>query len=228
MAQKKKERLLTPRGTASFPWVRKPDTKYNAKGDYKCGVTLDKSDDTTQALIAKLEGMRDAVVDDISNGRFQWMGETISLKPYQIKELNIHPVYTTLRDDETGEPTGMITINAKQKAIYGKNDEYKANIAVVNSKGQADATLDVFGGDTIKMAFTADGFWNAKDQLVGMTLRLSAVQVIESNGMSGTADYGFEDEGDGAIGAPKDEGSFVDESGDGDGSSPDMNDGGDF
>lgn len=201
MAKKKKERILTPKGVASFPWVRKADTKFSKKGVFKCGVTLDKSDTGVEEFIAALEAQRDEVVQELKDGNFQWLGETVKLKPYQIKELNIHPVCTFVRDDETGEPTGEVTINAKQNAIYGKNDEYKAKITVVNSKGEPDASLNVFGGDSVKMCFTTDGFWNAKDQLIGLTLRLVAVQVIESNGGSGNADYGFGDEGDGAVGS---------------------------
>jgi hypothetical protein len=199
MANKKKERIMSPRGVAHYPWVKTPDTKFKPKGEYKCGIVLNKADSDTQALITKLEGERDAIVEAIKGGTFMWMGDTVKLKPYQIQQLNVHPVYKDILDDETGQPTGDIIVTAKQNAVYGKNDEYKANITVVNSKGTPDANLNVFGGDTIKMLFTVSGFWNAKDQLAGLTVRLVAVQVIESNGGSG-GDYGFGDEGDGAIG----------------------------
>ena len=52
-----KPTITTPTGVALYPWLSKPDTKYNKDGEYKVDLVLSKKD-------AK------PIIDDI-NGVFQ-------------------------------------------------------------------------------------------------------------------------------------------------------------
>ena len=49
MSKQKAPRYVTPTGTAQYPYLTKPDTKFNPDGEYKC--KLEVSD---PAAVAKL------------------------------------------------------------------------------------------------------------------------------------------------------------------------------
>jgi hypothetical protein len=163
------------------------------KPTYKCNLLLELADESTQALIAELEAIRDEFAEEKKK----------ELTPAVIKKLDIKDVYTPDEDPETGEETGIAIFKAKQLATIenSKGETFKMSVSVVNSHGAPDKALNVFGGDIVKLCVTPAGYYSAKDKCIGVTLRLVAVQVIESNGGTG-GDFGFGDEGDGAVGCP--------------------------
>lgn len=48
-----KTSITTPKGRAVYPWLNKPDTKFNTEGVYKTGVAVNP--DEAKSLILKLE-----------------------------------------------------------------------------------------------------------------------------------------------------------------------------
>lgn len=55
MSDKKKfPKIMTPIGVAMYPWLTKPDTKFNAEGVYKVTLRLPK-DEATEKLVTTLE-----------------------------------------------------------------------------------------------------------------------------------------------------------------------------
>ena len=53
MAQANQIKIVTPRAIAVYPWLNRPDTKFNPDGDYK--VTLKIEAEDAAPLITKLD-----------------------------------------------------------------------------------------------------------------------------------------------------------------------------
>lgn len=169
--------LITPKGPAVYPSLHAPDTKFDANGIYKVGISL--SQEEAAPIIEKLTELRDSFRDEakkLSKGK-------------KVKDADLP--YT--EDEETGR----ITINTKMKAS-GEKDGRRWTQAptLFDAKGKPlEAGLKVGGGSTIRIAFDASPFWTALVGL-GVTLRLKAVQVIElrSWGQKSAEGYGFGEE----------------------------------
>jgi hypothetical protein len=56
MATKPKS-TITPRGVAMYPWLTKPDTKFDAGGIYKMSLQLNSEDGSTQELADKIRDL---------------------------------------------------------------------------------------------------------------------------------------------------------------------------
>jgi len=63
MATKPKA-VITPRGVAMYPWLTKPDTKFDAAGIYKVSLSLPSGEASTQELTEKI---RDAYTEEFGN-----------------------------------------------------------------------------------------------------------------------------------------------------------------
>ena len=55
MAKNQRVQIVSPKGTAVYPWLNRPDTKFSDDGEYK--VTLKIPAEEAQDLIAKLDKM---------------------------------------------------------------------------------------------------------------------------------------------------------------------------
>ena len=55
MAKNQRVQIVSPKGTAVYPWLNRPDTKFSDDGEYK--VTLKISAEEAQPLIQKLDKM---------------------------------------------------------------------------------------------------------------------------------------------------------------------------
>lgn len=193
MAEGKKKKLpihRSPRGVLVYPWVNKPDTKFNADGEFRTKLRLPESDAATKEFIALLDL---AHIDAV-----QQIKEELKAKGKPVKSLKIadKPYKAELNDDE--EETGNIVISFKQKA-KGKNkktgEEYTRTVKLYDAKGQ-ELKKNVYGGSEGKVGFHIVPFYTAQVG-AGISLRLLAVQVlklVEGGGGASFDDCGFEAE----------------------------------
>lgn len=185
MADKPKKFIATTgAGIALYPWLTKPDTKFNPTGDYK--VDLKMSREEAQPLIDKLSKIRDEAFAEAF----------AKAKPQDKKALSKVEVFHEVYDDN-GDETGEVFFRFKLKAVVtpkGK-EAFTQEPKGFDAGGKPwDAKKAVYGGSTIKVNFEAVPYVSAKDKEVGVTLRLRAFQVIElvSSAGGSASGYGFE------------------------------------
>lgn len=179
MSKAKNPRYVTPAGIAQYPYLSKPDTKFNPDGEYK--MKLEVSDPTgVQALVTFLD---EQIVKSVELAKKENPGKKIKTgdAPYSINE-----------------DSGKITVSFKLKAkVTPKNGEpFEQRPAIFDAKGKPLQDVNVGGGSKVKVAYEVVPFYTA---LVGasISLRMKAVQVIDLKEFSGGASaegYGFGEE----------------------------------
>jgi len=182
MSKAKNPRYTTPAGIAQYPYLTKPDTKFNPDGEYK--LKLEVSDASgNAALVTFLDEQMEKSVelakkDPKNAGKKIKVGDA----PYNLDE-----------------DTGKLTLGFKLKAIVRPKtgEPFEQRPAIFDAKGkplQKDAKIG--GGSKVKVAYEVIPFYTA---LVGasVSLRLKAVQVIDLVEFSGGASadaFGFGEE----------------------------------
>ncbi len=170
--------IVTPKGTARWPKVNKPDTKFDENGVFTCDLILDAAE--AEPLIKSLTEIRDAGYKDF----------LVSEKKQKLK---LAPLPWKPEEDEAGNETGRMVLKFKLKA-KGKGRDgtmYDRKVALFDSKGKP-TTAEVWGGSGIKVAFEPRA-WYVAAHGVGIGLQLKAVQVIElvTKGDRSAEGYGF-------------------------------------
>lgn len=164
------EKFVSPTGTAEWPRLNTPDTKFNPEGDYK--VTL--------------------VIPAKGNEKFlQFLDEQHAAAVQVIKEENPgKKMKTADAPYSIDENTGDIKVRFKMKAkITSKKTgkTYDMKPILVDASGAPCPTVEVKGGSRIKVSFSCAPYYTA---LVGagLSLRLVGVQVLKlGEGGSGAA-----------------------------------------
>ncbi|OZB49767.1 MAG: hypothetical protein B7X60_00170 [Polynucleobacter sp. 39-45-136] len=167
-------RYVTPLGTAQYPWLTKPDTKFNPDGDYSVALTFRDDDGQFSTLI------NNAVEESVAKAKEENKGKKIKESGSPITE----------NDD------GSITLKFKLKAkVTPKNGEsFEQRPALFDAKGTPlSKDTKIGGGTKMKVAFELVPFYTALAG-AGVSLRLKAAQVIDlveyAGGGDGSA-YGF-------------------------------------
>jgi hypothetical protein len=182
MTEKNKSiKLVSPKGLAQFPWIQKADTKFDADGVYSVTIKCEDSEQV-QKFIAKLEDIRDSFYD-------QDEGVQKALKTR--KAVNKADV---CEYDEEGNVYFKFKQKAKLKSKTG--DIIDVTVPVFDAK--AKPMDELIGRDSlIKVATTIFPYFMQTTKTVGLSLKLTAVQVLElkapSTGGSGSG-FGFEEE----------------------------------
>jgi len=188
MAEKNEKRPVhkTPKGTAVFPYLNKPDTKFDAAGVYQTDLKLTGAD---AAKVQKVidEALAEAKAEATKKGKE---------KKKQPKQADL-PCRPELDDD--GDETGNVLFKFKSKAsgVSAKTGkEWKRSIPLFDAKGKPITDL-VYGGSTIIIAYVAMPWVNPKLEY-GVKLAIEAVQVIElsqgGGGRRNASAFGFEEE----------------------------------
>lgn len=178
MSKNKLPRYVTPAGIAQYPYLNKPDTKFNPDGEYKCSLEIPS--DKAQQIVTFLDEQHEAA---IAKAKKENPGK-------RIKEGDVP--YTV------NEETGAVTVRFKLKAkVTPKNGEpFEQRPALFDAKGKPLANVNVGGGSTLKIAYELLPYYTAIVG-AGITLRLKAAQVIdlkEFSGGAGAGAYGFGEE----------------------------------
>lgn len=185
MAKQKLERFCTPAGIAVYPHLNRPDTKFNADGEFKVKLRLPADD--AQPMIEKIDAAMEQSFADAK------AGEKNAAKRKKIKRAD--PPYSPTYDEE-GNETGDIEISFKlrHRVTPRKGDPFTQRPVLFDAKGKP-MDENIYGGSRIKVAGEIFPF-NSPTVGAGVSLRLKAVQVLElvsSSGADASA-YGFEEE----------------------------------
>jgi hypothetical protein len=197
MYQKRKKRsdlveIVTPKGIAIYPWLHKPDTKFEATGVFK--VTLRLPADEAADLIQKI---RDVVKVKYAEAKeINEKNEANGKRSKDIKVVN--PFYPVIGEDQ--EETGEIDFVFKMKHIITRDDGSTREMRPVildSQKIELNPVPEIHYGSVIRVNAHIDPYLQNMDQIkVGATLRLRAVQIIElvrASGSNRSANsFGFE------------------------------------
>lgn len=189
MARSKLKQYVSPRGIAMYPWLNKPDTEYDS-GTYK--VTLKLTDEDFTAPNKRWDGQSlKEVLEAAVEAKFQESVDNAKTPAIAKKITKTMPFHA--EEDDDGEPTGNWKLTFKMKAhVEPKNGEpFDQKPIIVDSK-QNEMNEAIYGGSEIKVQFQVVPYYMAKDKAAGVSLRLSAVQVLEL--VQGTRGTAFEDE----------------------------------
>ena len=180
MAQKNQIKIVSPRGIAVYPWLNRPDTKFSADGDFK--VTLKVPAEDASPLIQKLDEI-------ISNYQSQQTKADPKLARYSVS-----PPYEEEMDDQ-GNLTGHYLFKFKQKAkIHTKDGRViDMKVALVDAS-RTPTSVNVGGGSAIKIAATVFPYAMSTTKSIGLSLRPSAVQILELVSSKSNVVSMFEDE----------------------------------
>ena len=172
--------VTTPAGTAKYPRLNEPDTRFDEKGVYRVSLILEGED--AQQLADTLQNYYETVVSEFTTGK---------------KKLREAPLpWESEVDEESGEETGRWIFKCKQKAIKVNPTTGNEEALFVQLVGPDAKPTDVQvgGGSVIKCHVMVTG-WHVPALGVGISLRLLAVQVLEAKSYSGDAkSFGFRDE----------------------------------
>lgn len=225
--RKKLERITTPEGTAVWPNLTKPDTKFNAAGEYRIRIAITAEE--AEPIMAKLNELADEAYAEAKVTLEEAVAAATGEKKVKAKkalekleraDIPCKPCY-----DEEGSETGNFELSFKMNAERkdkktGKVIKQSPLLFAANAK-PFPASKTIWGGSRVKVSGTIIPYYIPGTGQAGVSLRLAAVQVIKlvSSG-SGTAssfgfgategdtfeegmDAGFEDEG--GTGEPGDE-----------------------
>ena len=199
MTEKRKalEKFITPKGTAVYPQLTKPDTKWKSEGEYSAKIRLSEED--AAPLLAKIEKIMEENFKEVKAGLLadkdpKTKGKSIAAA----KALKMADVPYKRVVDAEGEETGELEFNIKMKASYiNKEKEVVPMTPKLFNASTPPKPLpkgvQIWGGSIIKVAGEFNPFYTAKVG-AGISLRLSAVQVIKLVSGSGGGDassFGF-------------------------------------
>jgi hypothetical protein len=195
------EAFTTPAGEAVFPWITKADTQHDPNGVYH--VDLSVPAEEAQDFIAKLERVRDEFVATLPTAK----QNALAKRPVYMDEMT-RPEYpegaskeqkAAIRDAWEGEPTGNVLFRIKMKAkvTTAEGTTFEQEPVVVSADTGERVESPVYGGSVIRVRGQIVPYTNAAAGIVGVTLRMKAVQVIDL--VTGSGDAGgfwtdFEDE----------------------------------
>lgn len=199
--------FITPKAPAIYPKLNEPDTKFVAEGVYESKLRIDPSaedgvigkDKASWATIyERLEELRDGF---LAEKKKELAASKDPKNKNKAKTISAADIGTPDLDNE-GEETGMLVIKVKAKASGGGGDTgkkaWKRKITIFDAKGKKMENPPlIYGGSELKVAVSAVPYYSPKDNVVGVTLYLEAVQVIElvSSGGGKSADsFGFGEE----------------------------------
>jgi len=178
MAKNQRVQIVSPRGTAVYPWLNRPDTKFSDDGEYK--VTLKIPAEEAQDLISKLDKMLD-----------EYQAEQASRDP-KVGRFKANAPYEEEMDDN-GNLTGNYLFKFKQKAKVHTKDGRTIDMKVALFDASRTPTqAQVGGGSELKIAATVWPYVMPATKSVGLSLRPSAVQILSLVSLSTGASNLFE------------------------------------
>jgi len=170
------EVFVSPVGELVYPWVSKPDVRFDPEGVYQTKLLLPF--EGAQELIAKLEGVLHSFIQTLDVAK----QKTYKPVPVYEEELN-----------EAGEPTGNVLFKMKLKAVVTpKNGESFTQAPIIKDAITDEVITDpVYGGTMARIKGQIVPYTNAMNKTAGVTLRLRAVQVHELVSGSGSGGGSF-------------------------------------
>ena len=157
--RQKEEAITTAVGTAQYPWVNTPSTKFVPEGEYSCNIILTKQEG--EVIVKKVE----ALLEKKQKEQAEESGKEV--KTYQL------PIQ--LEGD-------TYVLKAKLKPVNGKRkdgSEYTRSLGLFDSKGNPwDREVMIRGGSKVRLSVRPKS-WCSPLLGAGVSLELLGVQVIE-------------------------------------------------
>jgi hypothetical protein len=157
--RQKEEAITTAVGTAQYPWVNTPSTKFVPEGEYSCNIILTKQEG--EVIFKKVE----ALLEKKQKEQAEESGKEV--KTYQL------PIQ--LEGD-------TYVLKAKLKPVNGKRkdgSEYTRSLGLFDSKGNPwDREVIIRGGSKVRLSVRPKP-WFSSLLGAGVSLELLGVQVIE-------------------------------------------------
>lgn len=197
MATNNFPKRVTPKGVAIYPRLNTPDDKFNKAGQYKVKLAIDGDDEGLAKLREEVEALIDIKYDEVIaeiTENLTKQGKKGLIKKTTEAVSKVSP-FAAEEDDETGEETGRVLINAKMTASgTGKKGPWTRKPAIFSASGKKLANPPMIGsGSVLKLNVELFPYYAANDKTVGVSFRLEAAQVltIVSGGARDAAGYGF-------------------------------------
>ena len=164
MAKYAKKQIVTPRAIAVYPWLNRPDTKFNADGEYK--VTLKIAAEEAAPLMKSLDSILE-----------EYKSEAVKLDA-KVARYAVTPPYEAETDDQ-GNLTGNYLFKFKQKAVVRTNDgrEIKMTVPLFDANRTPTSVL-VGGGSELKIAASVWPYSMGTTRTIGLSLKPTAVQIL--------------------------------------------------
>jgi hypothetical protein len=201
MTTNKRPKRITytsPSGVFKYPSLSSPDYGNEAypkpDGEFKTGLVVPMAD--AQDLIKKLMPEWDKAIE---LGKIAFDKLDVKLRK-KFGSLTEQMFYETEYDSETEEPTGNVIFKfkTKYKITDKKTGDVRFNkIGLFDSKGKPlPPGTAIYGGTLGKIAFQTSDYFVAGQGMAGISLRLSAAQVIElvGPGNRSASSFGFGEE----------------------------------
>ncbi|WP_051247723.1 hypothetical protein [Inquilinus limosus] len=189
--------------TAVWPKLDKPDygTKQfpDADGKFKTRGRGRLDDPNIQAMIKKLEPLHAQAVEAAEEAFKQLKVETRK----KLGKITVNPLYSTIYDPETEEPTGEIEFSFSRRASgeFKKGpragQRWNHKLAVFDARGKLMVKVpEIWSGSIIKVQFTAEPYFIPGTGACGLRLGLEAAQLIElvQGGERSAKSFGFGEE----------------------------------
>jgi len=177
----KGKKTTSPKGSALWAKLVKPDRKYNDKGQYSVDLVLDPGEPKVAEYISTLEELRDTAMEQANKG-----------KPKN-KLYKPRPVFKE-EYDKDGEETGNIVFKYKMNNVDDRREgQNKVTIVGPKASEGAIAPIDMGNGSTIRCVAFANPYSMASDKTIGVSLILEKVQLLELVAMGGDDDLEDED-----------------------------------
>ena len=178
-----KLKLTTPVAKLKYPKLIEPETKFNPEGVYKATAVIDS---------AEAAALADALDDLLTRHKASLKQQDPSKKDWKLADLPYG------YEEIDGKPCFVIKTKMKAKGIDRDGRAWSSVPALFDSKGQPvrdrESLKGMWSGTVAKVNFEACPFYQAALG-AGITLRLTAVQIIDLVEGGGSAEsFGFGEE----------------------------------
>lgn len=178
MAKGKNRYQMSPVGEFLFPWINKPDVKFNADGLFHVDLRLTGKD--AADLREDLDRKAQEAFDEI----------TAEMTPAERKKFKLYVPYE-VEEDEEGNPTGATIFNFKQNAKIKLKDgsTKEIQIGIYDANGD-DAKVNIYGGSTGRIMYSTRPIKMAGTKEAGVRLDFSGVQIASLSTGAGGSRFG--------------------------------------
>jgi len=179
----KYELFTSPAGEAVYPWLSQADTKHVPTGVYKTDLSVPA--DIAQPFIQKLERVRDEFISTLPVNKQR----TLTPKPVYRDETTRPDIPEGATKEEKDaiwqtfqpEPTGNVLFRFKMNKVVQLNDleSFTQEPVIVNVSDGSAVTGPIYGGSIIRVKGQIVPYPNASQGVVGISLRMKSVGVLE-------------------------------------------------
>lgn len=184
-----REGFVTPKGTARFPALLIPDTKFSADGEYHVGLVVDPVDPDVSTILDKINELTD-----------EWYSAVYNVLPMKDKDKASKHISVEDEYDQNDEPTGKVILKFRQKPFFKRKDGTRQDLQPPlfdAAKKPWPEGKDVNHNALIKVSFLTHPYYVPSTGMCGLKLRIRGVQVIDNNAVTPDS-LGFNDETEGS------------------------------